>query len=96
MATRTNVIPLHAPPRRGPAVPADASDDPGAAALEGGPSWSDVGLLVAILGVSLFPLAGLATGLARFGPGELGLATACAVFSGRELVAQLRDLARRP
>lgn len=67
------VIPLRtaqrAPPSGGPAPGAD-------------PRFDALTLFLALVGLA--PLAGSAAGL-RFGPGELGVAAAMVLLSGREL-----------
>jgi hypothetical protein len=95
MTARSNVIPFPGHASRAPTVRSGVGLEPPGPALESGPSWADVGLMATILTVCLVPLVGLATGTLQFGPGELGLGAAGTFFSGRELVAELRELRRR-
>ncbi len=55
----------------------------------------DVAVMAMLFGVNLVPLVGEAVSRGRFGAGTLGLATAGALFTGRELVLGARSLLRR-
>ncbi len=55
----------------------------------------DVAVMAVLFGVNLVPLVGEAVARGRFGAGTLGLATAGALFTGRELVLGARSLLRR-
>lgn len=59
------------------------------------PDGGDLALLGMILAVNLVPLVGEAVARGRWGGGTLGLATAGALVSGRELVLGARALLRR-
>ncbi len=55
----------------------------------------DVAVMAMLFGVNLVPLVGEAVARGRWGAGTLGLATAGALFTGRELVLGARSLLRR-
>jgi hypothetical protein len=72
--------------------PADAPREPSAAEpLDRG----DLALLGMLFGVNLIPLVGEAFTRTRWGSGTLGLATAGALVTGRELLLEARSLLRR-
>ncbi len=55
----------------------------------------DLGLLAMLFGVNLVPLFGAAFTHAHWGPGTVGLATAGALVTGRELVLGGRSVLHR-
>ncbi len=55
----------------------------------------DLALLGMLFGVNLVPLVGAAVAHGRFGAGTLGLATAGALVTGRELALGARTLLHR-
>lgn len=55
----------------------------------------DVGVMAMLFGVNLVPLLSAAFTHARWGAGTVGLATAGALVTGRELVVGARSLLRR-
>ncbi|HET8539646.1 MAG TPA: hypothetical protein VFL83_07220 [Anaeromyxobacter sp.] len=55
----------------------------------------DIALMAMLFGVNLVPLVGAAVSGGRWGQGTLGLATAGALVTGRELVLGARDLLHR-
>lgn len=75
-----------------PPEPERSSPQPSAAPAHG--ERGDVALVAMILGVNLVPLVGAAASQGRWGAGTLGLATAGALISGRELVRGARGLLR--
>ncbi len=70
----------------------DAARKPSAAP---GPDRGDLAVLGMLFGVNLVPLVGEAFTRARWGAGTLGLATAGALVTGRELLLEARSLLRR-
>ena len=73
-----------------PSDPAASKASPDAA-----PGRGDLALLGMLFGVNLVPLVGEAVAHGRWGPGTLGLATAGALVTGRELLLEGRSLVRR-
>ncbi len=59
------------------------------------PAAGDLALIGALLAVSLFPIAGELAQSGRFGPGTVGLATALALVTGREVWVEVRAVMRR-
>ncbi len=55
----------------------------------------DVAVMAMLFGVNLVPLVGEAVARGRWGAGTLGLATAGALVTGRELVLGARSFLRR-
>jgi hypothetical protein len=72
--------------------PADAGRVP---STDAAPARGDLAVLVMLFGVNLVPLAGEAFTRVRWGAGTLGLATAGALVTGRELLLEARSLVRR-
>ncbi len=70
-------------------------DRPDAAAASSHGDRGDVAVMAMLFGVNLVPLVGEAISRGRFGAGTLGLATAGALVTGRELVQGARSLLRR-
>jgi hypothetical protein len=62
---------------------------------EPAPDRDDLALLGMLLGVNLVPLVGAAVAHGRWGAGTLGLATAGALVTGRELALGARTLLHR-
>ncbi|ABS27298.1 hypothetical protein [Anaeromyxobacter sp. Fw109-5] len=56
------------------------------------PAAGDVALVAALLGVNLVPIVGELAHEGWFGPGTVGLATAFALLTGRELCREVRSL----
>ncbi len=76
-------------PRSGPAPVARKSS------AVPGPDRGDLAVLGMLFGVNLVPLVGAAVTRGGWGAGTLGLATAGALVTGRELVLGARALLRR-
>jgi len=67
----------------------------GAGRAPRGGDRGDFGVMAMLLGVNLVPLFGAAFTHGRWGPGTLGLATAGALVTGRELVLGARSMLYR-
>lgn len=87
-AHHLRVVPSVPPSGPEPGAPRKPSTDPA-------PDRGDLGVLGMLFGVNLVPLVGAALTRGRWGPGTLGLATAGALVTGRELLAGMRALLRR-
>ncbi|HEX9049364.1 MAG TPA: hypothetical protein VF841_02415 [Anaeromyxobacter sp.] len=72
------------PDRQGPTAPTPAGGDRG-----------DLAVMAMLFGVNLVPLVGEVVARGRWGAGTLGLATAGALVTGRELVLGARAVLRR-
>ena len=94
-----HVVPSSPPPRPGASertsTGTDAPDGAGPGACPAAPDRGDLALLGMLFGVNLVPLVGEAVAHGRWGPGTLGLATAGALVTGRELLLEGRSLVRR-
>ena len=72
-----------------------APDRPDQAPASSHGDGGDVAMMAMLFGVNLVPLVGEAVAHGRWGAGTLGLATAGALVTGRELVLGAHSLLRR-
>lgn len=71
-------------------------DLPAGDASRGRAPAGDAGLVAALFGIAVVPVAGALAGIGSWSPRILGFAAGAALLTGRELWAQLRAAARGP
>lgn len=58
------------------------------------PDSGEVALVAVLFGINLLPVLGTVLRFGHWGTGTVGLAAACVILTGRELVSQVRDILR--